>query len=437
MSGGASDKAARLLFVGDVHLGRRPGGLPSDLDEHGLTAAELTPAAAWRNVVEYALREKVDAVVLAGDVVESENARFEAFGPLDREVRRLVQAGIDVIAVTGNHDVEALPRLARLLPEFRLLGAAGRWELLTVKRGDLPVAHLLGWSFPEDLVETSPLADTELPTLPEDGLPRIGVLHCDLDAAGSRYAPVTRTELDRAGVDGWLLGHIHVPSDLAGGRPVGYLGSLVGLDPTETGQHGPWLVRVDADGALNAKQLPLAPLRWASEEVAVGELLEPEQLHSAFHRAFETIHDSVTAQPNNKTLAVGCRFTLTGTPAIHRALADRLRTADLATYSCALDDVVYFVNKIVDRSRPRLNLEEIAGADTPPGLLARRLLQLQGDGDSAAELVRKTRARLVADSDDPRWSYLDRPVLDDAQVRELLVDAGMRALEDLLEQDAG
>ena len=49
---------------------------------------------------------------LAGDLVERDNALFEAYGPLATGVRRLVERGIVVAAVAGNHDTMALPRLA-------------------------------------------------------------------------------------------------------------------------------------------------------------------------------------------------------------------------------------------------------------------------------------------------------------------------------------
>ena len=116
-------KVSRILFVGDMHLGRRPGHLVAALAEHGLSPQQLGPAAAWRNVVEYAQAEAVDCVVLAGDLVEADNARFEAFGHLQRGVQELVAADIEVCAVSGNHDVEILPRLAEAIPGFHLIGA--------------------------------------------------------------------------------------------------------------------------------------------------------------------------------------------------------------------------------------------------------------------------------------------------------------------------
>src|SRR5688572_25677095 len=88
-----------LLAVGDVHLGRRPLGLPE-----GFIPERFSPRAAWKAAVEEALRRKVDAVALLGDVVDHERDFVEAYSPLAQGVRALVDAKIPVVAVVGNHD---------------------------------------------------------------------------------------------------------------------------------------------------------------------------------------------------------------------------------------------------------------------------------------------------------------------------------------------
>lgn len=278
---------ARLLAIGDVHLGRRPTRLPAFLEEHGITPEQLTPEAALRTAVERAIGESVDAVVFAGDLVESRNARFEALRPLEASVRQLAQAGIAVFAVAGNHDVEALPRLARMIPEFTLLGEGGRWQGVTLRRGGGEAAELIGWSFPSMEVHDSPLPELRSGPLlsSASAIPRIGLLHADLDASVGPYAPVRRSELEALPLDGWLLGHIHRPGLGPGPRPIGYLGSLLGLDPSETGIHGPWLVHARGPGQVDVEQLPLAPLHWDRFEVDVSVLhsLDDLDMRLSFH----------------------------------------------------------------------------------------------------------------------------------------------------------
>ena len=65
--------------------------------------------------------------LLAGDVVEQEDDFYEAYGDLRRGVDRLAAAGIPVLAVSGNHDVQVLPRPRRC--GARLSSARAGWRL--------------------------------------------------------------------------------------------------------------------------------------------------------------------------------------------------------------------------------------------------------------------------------------------------------------------
>ena len=231
----------KILAVGDMHLGRTPSRLPQELSGQ---ARELGPAGAWQRTVDVAIAHRVRAVLLVGDVVERENDFFEAYRQLEQGVQRLSEAGVEVIGVVGNHDVKVLPRLAEQLPEFRLLGKQGEWESCQIADAADSIT-LWGWSFPRREVQDSPLSGATFAR--GEGI-NLGLLHCDRDAGNSPYAPVTSQELRQAGLDGWLLGHIHKPDALSAEAPNGYLGSLVGLDRSETGRMVPGLSRLPAGG---------------------------------------------------------------------------------------------------------------------------------------------------------------------------------------------
>ena len=283
-----------------MHLGRRPSRLPGDLEaNHGIHPDALDPRAAWRATVERAIAEDVDAVLLAGDVVDAKNHFMEAYGALQEGARRLAAKNIDLICVAGNHDVEALPRLADELPSVHLLGRRGSWESHVVRRDGEALVRVIGWSFPKTHVESNPLdamgAEMRAGNYDDDApndLRTVGLLHCDLDAGGSRYAPVTRASLAQldVGISAWFLGHVHAPSIQGGGRPVGYLGSLVGLDPGEPGQHGPWLT-TSAAGSWDMEQIPLSPVRFETLDVNIEECADTETILSAMMTAARELEE--------------------------------------------------------------------------------------------------------------------------------------------------
>jgi len=371
-----------ILCVGDLHLGRRPGRAPGSL-----APEDLGPAAAWRRCVETAIASKVDAVLLAGDVVERIEDRFAAFESLRSGVQQLTAAGIAVVGVTGNHDVEALPRLADLIGDFRLLGRDGVWEEVELDTPD-PV-RIVGWSFPTRHVTESPLPD--LPARTGSGL-RLGLLHCDLDAPHSSYAPVASGELTGADADAWLLGHIHAPGDLSATTPRGYLGSVVGLDPTETGRRGPWKLTIDG-GRLAFEHLPLAPLRW--ERVTVdangGDLL------AALDRAATEV-EARLAKEKAAPLAVGVRVVVTGTPGdLDEYERDLAGLRDEPFERACEGGFTLFVDKVIDATRPELDLFGRSQRTDHPGLVARRLVALEGGGDEARDVLRPAREALQDD----------------------------------------
>lgn len=437
------DEGAAILAIGDVHLGTACSGVPDEISSWGLDRGELTPAAALKLAVDFAIEEKVDAVLFAGDVVESTNARFEALPPLEDAVRRLLDAGIQVVAVAGNHDVEALPRLAGRIDGFTILGAGGRWESQTIWRNETAVAEITGWSFKERMVRQSPVAQLLAQPLERlsAGIPRIGLLHADLDASGGHYAPIRQVELDNTGYDAWLLGHIHKPSldglaASASARPCGYLGSLVGLDASETGPHGPWLLRTGDGGALTMAQVPLAPLRWEHVAVSVEGL---DHIEDVPDRLLDKTKDLVRQLGENGAAprALGLRVRLTGTSPLYDEIRQAIAAGAWNGRGRIVDGSAVFFNKIIDAMALPLDLAEIAKGDDPAALLAQRLLSLEGDDERSAELLETARAELGTLAGEDRWSPLQDhrnasdPLSDDA-LRELLTRSGKAALNAML-----
>ena len=103
----------RILACSDIHLGRICA----------VEGGDLSGSSAWEAVVETAIAQEVDALVLAGDIVDNDNFWFEAYGPLLRGFERLNAARIAIIAVAGNHDSSISPKLIKEKPYVNILGS--------------------------------------------------------------------------------------------------------------------------------------------------------------------------------------------------------------------------------------------------------------------------------------------------------------------------
>lgn len=410
-----------LLAIGDMHLGRPPAAIPEDLDRR---REALGPEAAWTRCVELALKRNVDAVLLAGDLVDQGRDFFVGYGQLKAGIERLVDADIPVLAVAGNHDTHILPRLAGEIDGLELLGAGGEWQ--TRRLGEL---DLIGWSFPREQVRQSPLSSLDI----ERGRRRIiGLLHCDLDQADSPYAPVSWSELDRAPVDAWLLGHIHRPDRLDGDRPIGYLGSVSALRASETGPRGPWLLQVGKAG-ITAEHQPLAPMRYEAIDIDCSDLDDAAGLGERILAGTrERVH--ALAEYDEPPLAVGFRVTLTG----HSGRASEIAAAaaELAADGRSWNEagIACFIQKIESALLPRLALKRLARQSDPRGLLAQRLLALdEPDSEEYERLIRRGREAMAPLVGSREFRDLDH-TLDDETVATWLKRASRLALIRLTDQ---
>ena len=426
-----------LLFVGDIHLGRQPARLAGI----GPPPKELSPVRAWEEAVRFALAHEVSAVVLAGDVVDNDRDQFEAYGHLERGIQRLTRAGVQVVAVAGNHDGIVLPRLSKALArsDFRLLGEGARWQRIELEVD--PPVDLMGWSFPTRHWKDSPLDSPGLAdalTERRTDASLLAVLHADLDGGASSYAPVPSRELDRHGaVDAWFLGHIHRPHGLAGPRPLGYLGSLVGLDRGETGPRGPWLVTVEGRGSLRARQVQLGPVQWEDAEVDVSDLPEAEDdavdfLRGAVQDCFGEMRQRRPDLAAAALRVVAVSVVFVGQPVASGHVRSFVEACSPAKLLFHFDDQVWTAVTVRDRTRPAVDLASLMAQRSPLGLVAAVVQALESGGELPPGLAEGISSS-VAPFREGTWT-LDEEDWPMPDQDELLLGAARDLLDVLLEQ---
>lgn len=445
----------RILFTGDIHLGRHPSRIPEALD-----GPQFSPRTVWMETVREAVDRDVDAVLLSGDVVDRENRYFEAYGAFEEGAVSLAEAGISVVAVAGNHDFDVLPRMIEELDldAVSLLGDDGRWERTTIERDGEPLLCVDGWSFPDEHVLTSPFDEYDLDPGPE--VPVIGLLHADLDARGSDYAPVMTDALRETHASAWLLGHIHKPILDDGTDPlVLYPGSLQPLDPGEPGAHGPWMLSVDESGITAAEQIPIANVRYDEFEIDVEGIEDPMEVPSKASDAFD---EYVRYEADSGAVEVLlARVRLTGRAPCHADLVDR-QQALVDQLELKRKGISICIESIEVDTRPAVDLQRLADDETPVGYLAELLLTLEdvevdeaeakaatADGGRVVDRLDDDHARAVEQAFDAmqeaynasaytdlrREGLVDRPNRDDAV--EMLVEQARVLLDVLLDQQEG
>jgi exonuclease SbcD len=302
----------RFLHAADIHLDSPLRGLSR---YEGLPADRLRHATreAFDNLIRTALTESVNFVVIAGDLFDGDWKDMGTGLYFARSMGRLVEAGIPVFLLKGNHDAESA--VTKNLPLPDMVNVFSSREAQTFALPEFGVV-LHGRSFPtvhvrEDLTEAYPMAVT--------GAFNIGVLHTAMGgyAQHETYAPCSVAGLTAKGYDYWALGHVHERQVLSEDPWIVFPGNLQGRHAREVGAKGASLVEVD-DGRVTAvRHVPLDTIRWLQIRVECNDAVDVDDVHGRIRAAF------TQAWANAANRAVVARVTLTGTTSVAGLLSDR------------------------------------------------------------------------------------------------------------------
>jgi DNA repair exonuclease SbcCD nuclease subunit len=383
--------AIKVLAAADLHLGKRTSGL----DVLGTNCAtRLT----WQRMVDFAITETVDVLLLAGDVVDRDNRYYEASGSLQEGFGRLEEKGIEVFLVTGNHDYDVLPQILRNHPyeNVHLLGANGRWDVQRVERhGD--ILQVIGWSFPQQYVQVDPLSGMAgLPTDPNYF--RLGMIHCDVDQPYSRYAPVALANLENAEIDAWVLGHIHKPTVYHGDKFIRYPGSPQALSAKEQGGHGGIVFTVAGKRVEDIQEVLFSNCRFERLDVDVSGVDTLETFRGQMETALSThANDRLSEMEGMVFLVYDLRLT-----------GQNSKGAEIEKWFSQVKDnndlvlstgTRVLIRELSTSIRPVVeNLERLATERSPAGVLAETLLALRS-GQSTPFLEQLTKdweAQMIA-----------------------------------------
>ena len=292
-----------FLHAADLHLDSPLRGL-----DDAAPAKHIRDATrqALANLVKLALERQVAFVLLAGDLYDGDWKDWRTGQFLVQQLARLTREGIEIVAISGNHDAEQV-----LTKKLRIPGMLGARKAETIRLNGAPVA-VHGQSF-----ATQAITDNLALGYPGrvDGLFNIGLLHT---ACGSgehaNYAPCSVADLKRHGYDYWALGHVHTRSVLSRDPWVVFPGNIQGRHIKEEGARGATLVTVDGDRiALEHRALDV--LRWLRLDVDVTGAAGQEAVLNRVRLAL----DRAVLEAEARMLAV--RVTLVGDCPVHADLA--------------------------------------------------------------------------------------------------------------------
>ena len=374
-------RTLRFVHTSDLHLDATFGGVDAT-DDKVAGALERSTLEALDRVVQLCIDRDADFLVIAGDLYNSADHSLRAELAFQRATLRLAEAGIDVFVVRGNHDPADGWSAGLELPDSVVVFAVDRVERREVIRDGEVVCAVYGRSFGTRQV-TENLA---LGFAREDGDPHaVAVLHANVGQreGWDNYAPCTIDDLRATGMDYWALGHIHLPGRVLDHPPAVYSGSTQGLRPTEEGPRGCYVVHLDGDGAIE-EFVETASVRWRGLEVDTSELQGIDELRAALEKACAGVRKSSAGRPAIVRLGLAGRSSVHADLSRPGVLSDLV--ADLRQEQLELDPWIW-VDRVRDRTRPALDLDEILAEEGLRGDLVRLARQYAEDPAEAERVI--------------------------------------------------
>lgn len=252
----------KILHLADIHLDSPFKNTPySD----AVRLREET-RAVFGKALDYARKQEVSAVLICGDLFDSEFYTENTVSFLAEKFASMPTCRF--IISPGNHDPYKFgsPYTENVFPSNVYVFNSERLQEIDFDDIGLKV---YGYAFTSASHVSRPLDGF---TASGDGF-NVLCAHTDTESPLSSYAPISEAELASSGLDYAALGHIHTKRDIrtVGRTRYAYSGCLTGRDFSEDGECGGVLVTLDRkDGkkTVNAERVTLCP--WIYETVTVN-----------------------------------------------------------------------------------------------------------------------------------------------------------------------
>jgi exonuclease SbcD len=269
----------RILHFADTHVGMERYGRVDPTT--GINSRVMDFLRRLSDLVEYAIDEKVDLVIFAGDAYKTRNPNSTYRREFAWRIKEMADHGIPVVMVPGNHDLPAAPNRASTIeifdtlrvPGIHVLDHSSGVTLIETRRGEpvqiapVPYPYISELTSQEEyravsLAELDRIVTAKLDAIirgfaqevrGRPDIPAVLVGHFSVDEAevGSEHTimvgrdvKVSRSVLVDDAWDYVALGHIHKHQDLNAGSqpPVVYSGSVERIDFGEMREPKGWVM---------------------------------------------------------------------------------------------------------------------------------------------------------------------------------------------------
>ncbi|MFX3673781.1 MAG: exonuclease SbcCD subunit D [Paenisporosarcina sp.] len=272
----------RFFHVADLHLGSPFKGVTSMPNRQLKTLRDST-FEAFHSLIQTAVLEKPDFVLIVGDIYDGEDRSLRAQHKFQQGMELLNTHQIPVFLCHGNHD-----HLGGKWTRFKLPSNVHVFDnkpektYIRIRQQDV---YITGFSYKERHIKESMISSYEEATT-KDAI-HIGMLHGSLagDITHDVYAPFTKDDLISKNYDYWALGHIHKRQVLHTEPPIVYSGNIQSRHRNEKGPKGFYDVTLEK-GDAKLTFIPTSSIIYDQINCACRDIIHANEW-------FETIEDAI------------------------------------------------------------------------------------------------------------------------------------------------
>lgn len=377
-------KKVKFIHTADLHLDTPFKGLSnwnSDL------ASKLKDATfkSFRKIIDLCLEEKVDFLVISGDIFDSENKSLAAQLKFVSELKRLSERGISTYFICGNHDPLSSWLEDLQMPENVFRFNSSEVENFIYQKDNKPIVDIYGISFQNKIVKKNLASEYQI--INKSSPISIAILHGTVGSPGQHqnYAPFKVEDVINKRFDYWALGHIHKSQIVHKTTPtILYPGNSQGRDFGETGAKGCYIIEINENNTPKLKFLPTQLIRFEEIQIDLTGEDKIDKLPDRIEEVKTNIDDY-----DEKTSYI-LRIDLNGRTALHSHLKKPGEIDQLLDYfnEGQLNQTNFtWIDRIDVKTQPDIDIERIKKRTDFPAELLKTIEEYANNSEKIEKLI--------------------------------------------------
>lgn len=313
-------KSIKFIHTADIHLAKEISYNSLQPDENLKNVFSNAGKKAFKNLVELALVEKIDFIIIAGDLYDREARSIKASRFFLKQAQYLNKNDIELFLISGNHDPTGVEKEVFELPANVHYFSSEEVEVFDYQKEGKLAARIVGQSYRQKF-ESRTMYNYY--TVPDQSVFNIALLHTALSKDNNHYVPVNKGELlSKKEINYWALGHLHQYQKLNDRPAVYFPGTLQAHNISEQGNKGAILVEVDSNLKSTEKFIPLAPVIFKELELDLEkrDFKNISQLQRLVYKKINNLKENISCQNKQQEYqveAVITRLIIKGRTELH------------------------------------------------------------------------------------------------------------------------